>query len=479
MSPIGIADPGAFCGTELTLLNRCRARGIACREEAGTFLLGGGDPETLAALGVTARRQAGGAVLDLSRRARVAIYAGAAIGYPYWAYYAHALLAIGLTFVPLSAEHVAAGRLDEFDALVLPGGFATWGLDRAEGIAGVDAAIRAFIAAGGVLLGSCGGAFYVSEGRPGWLGIVDATPKFTQEYLVTGTALVSVSLDGDELARGLPEAVEMPYYHGPVFDARSRRAMTRGRFRTYIQPNRLFIDNPLDKDLFRAEMQNMPAILQASHGKGAVLVFSPHPEMGEFVRKGIILESYVRPFLPVRGHDVMDQTLRFLARDDSAGFRLIHNAFGVLGLFEAAGGEGERRVAAPSDEAGDEAGALLAALATVDEALAGIDRAIDGQVATEAPAMQALLAAEFTRRRTEWDKVLPALRQAIAQGPLPADLSVGLTAALHDAATSLSRSGKLAQSGKLAENLVLTEMPVRLAASALRLILCDRALKVE
>lgn len=470
MSSVSVADPGAFCGAELTLVNRCRAHGIACCEAEDAVVLDLRDPATIAGLGVMVRALDGqqpARALRKTQYPRIAIYSGAAIGYPYWAYYAHAFLSLGLTFVPLSADDVAAGRLHDFTALVLPGGFATWGLDRAEGIAGIDAAIRSFIMTGGVLLGSCGGAFYVSEGRPGWLGVIDATPKFTQEYLATGAALVSISVDNCDLARGLPEAIELPYYHGPVYANRPRAAAALGSFRTYIQASRLFIDNPLDPGFFQAEMQGSPAIFHATFGRGAVLAFSPHPEMGEFVRKGIILESYVRHFLPIRGHRVMDQTLRFLAKDDSASFRLIYNALRHLGLFGEEDAEGVGRWPVLTDETS----ALLAALSDVDAALARMDTVIDQQVAAETPAMQVLLRMEVNRRRDEWRAVMQALRAQSKDGGLDRDLVSGLTAALRDAVVSLSSCGKIA------ENLVLSELPVRLCAAALRLILSDRVLR--
>lgn len=209
---------------------------------------------------------------------RVAIYAGDAVGYPYWGYYAHALLSIGLSFQVLTGADIVAGALAQCDLFVMPGGFATWGLDRAEGMEGIDAAIEGFIRRGGAYIGSCGGAFYVSDGRPGWLGAVDAMPKFTQEYLLTGAAILGVSVSGGLLGRGLPEIVELPYYHGPIYSDSPRSAATLGHFRNFILESRLFIENPLSASLFQHEMKDTPAIFTAELGKGKILAFSRIPK---------------------------------------------------------------------------------------------------------------------------------------------------------------------------------------------------------
>ncbi len=123
------------------------------------------------------------------------------------------------------------------------------------------------------MIGSCGGAFYASEGRPGWLGAIDATPKFTQEYLLTGAAVLGISITDRLLNKGLPEAIELPYYHGPIYSNADRTAATLGHFRNYVEESRLFIDNPLDRGLFDREIKQAPAILVAGAGKGKILAF--------------------------------------------------------------------------------------------------------------------------------------------------------------------------------------------------------------
>lgn len=481
MTTLAIADPGPFGGRALTFVNRCRAQGFAvderathdhathdhtCPDNGGGFSVRPRKAPSRAEPGLfTLDSDAATPVAGTaSALPRIAIYNGAAIGYPYWAYYAHALLSLGLLYTPVGAEEVAAGALDGFDLLIMPGGFATWGLDRAEGIAGVDAAIRAFIARGGAYIGSCGGAFYASEGRPGWLELMDATPRFTQEYLLTGAAMLSIAVDDPELGRGLPESVEVPYYHGPVFLNRPRRAATPATFQNYISPSHLFIDNPLDPAFFRSEMAGTPAIFRAADKRA--IVFSPHPEMGEFVRKGIAIAGYARHYLPIRGHKVLDETLRFYLADDCAGFRLIYNAISACGLFNgdpATSRTATLPVSPPLHET-----LVSKTLAGLDLALQAAFTVLQDKIEQEDAAMAGLLACELERLRAEWALVNGNLHQA---GDIDPSLVHALTAALDAAATAL------ASPFGIAELFVLSELPIRLCTAAFRIILCDKILE--
>ncbi|WP_454855030.1 BPL-N domain-containing protein [Rhizobium binxianense] len=463
MTILKLADRGAFTGTPLTFLNRCRAHRIPASDSAEGFAVDGQTAEAAASLGLTGETAEG--LARTSGSPRIAIYAGEAIGYPYWAYYAHALLSLGLTFSPVDGRQIAAGALSEFDLLIMPGGFATWGLDRAESLSGIDAAIHAFISAGGAFMGSCGGGFYASDGRPGWLRAIDATPNYTQEYLSTGAAVLGISITDPILERGLPEAIELPYYHGPVYSNSTRTAVSLGHFRNFISESRLFIDNPLAPSLFDREMKNTPAVLSADLGRGKVLVFSPHPEMGEFLRKGIVLEAYVRRFLPIRGFKVMDETLRFFMKEDCAGFRLIYNALVYLGLFE-------RR--SDSTAPGMEKGLpheLLRLLDELDRAMTASFGTLETLARSETDEMRHLLSTEFGRLGREWRDVLAGMRAECAGRTVDVRVVSALADVLRASIPSLDAPSKLT------ETLVLTELPVRLCAAGLRIMRCDNALE--
>lgn len=460
MTHLRLAERGAFGCRTLAFVNRCRSQGIGIGESMGDFLIDEKAATVVTAAGFTPEAGDYGSVPLHASSPRIAIYAGDAVGYPYWGYYAHALLSIGLHFHALTGAEIIAGKLPDYDLLIMPGGFATWGLDRAEGIIGIDAAIDAYIRMGGAYIGSCGGAFYVSEGRPGWLEAIDATPKYTQEYLLTGAGVLGFSLNEQVIGNGLPEIVELLYYHGPVYADEPRLAETLGYFRNFISESRLFIENPLSATFFDKQMKATPAIFTARLGEGKVLAFSPHPEMGEFVRKGIALDSYIPRFAPIRGFKVMDQTLRFYMKENCAGFRLIHNAIASLGLFE------KQKSAEPATEkyALD---VFIETLTSLDKKIAHMSGQLDHLAAQEPDLVRDIAKAEIERVQDEGRRVMYALRQACENKQIDMQLLPGLSAVLQEAErTSLDNL-------RLAELLVMTELPIRIMAAALRIIECD------
>src|SRR3984885_9788492 len=59
---------------------------------------------------------------------RIALFAGTASSYPFFAYYAMALARLGFDFTLIDGEAIAGGALARFDLLVLPTEFSVWGL---------------------------------------------------------------------------------------------------------------------------------------------------------------------------------------------------------------------------------------------------------------------------------------------------------------------------------------------------------------
>lgn len=392
---------------------------------------------------------------------RIVLYCGAAIGYPYYAYYSHCLWSLGLPYRRASAADIAGGILDDADVLILPGGFATWGLDRIEGQAGVDDAIRGFLARGGAGIGSCGGAYYFSQGRPHWLGVLDAKPRYTHEYLYTGAGLLNVRLDDAALRRDLPETMELAYYHGPVYEPGQRRARVGGRFESHIMSTRLFIDNPLDADRFDRVMRDRVAILSSDAGDARVVGFSPHPEMGEFLRKAMALDGYVRHYLPIRGRKTMDETLRFYAREDCLSFRLVLNAALMLGAFDGDGRPAATATVTP-------ARSLEADLRHARQAWGTAAQALAGRLGGEEPALADLMGAMLRDLTDEWEHLS-------ASPDLP-----GLDGALADELGQVLEDAVLALQGpprRAVETMVLLELPVRLLAAVARIARFDRVIK--
>lgn len=258
------------------------------------------------------------------------LFAGTASRFPYYAYYALCLLRLGVVYTPCDGATLSNGALGEANLLILPGGFSTWGIDNAESVQGADARIRNFLSEGGTAIGSCGGAFYLSAGRPGWTGTAWAKPLYTHEYLQSGVGVVTLQMREGPLALGCPPTMEMPYYHGPLYDALGPGIEVAATFSELTLPGRLAIDNPLDRDKFQRDMAGKPAILLATGKRGRAVLFSPHPEMGDLIRKYIALDGYVRHYLPIRGVGTMRDTLRHYRICDSPSFRLVQNSVDEL-----------------------------------------------------------------------------------------------------------------------------------------------------
>lgn len=258
------------------------------------------------------------------------LFAGTASRFPYFAYYSLCLLRLGVAYTPCDGAALSSGALDHANLLILPGGFSTWGLDSAEDVLGADARVRAFLAEGGTAIGSCGGAYYLSAGRPGWTGTAQAKPLYTHEYLQSGVGVVALEMRDGPLALGCPPTMEVPYYHGPIYDLLGPGIAVAATFRELTLSGRLAIDNPLDRDKFQRDMAGKPAILVAEGSRGRAVLFSPHPEMGDLVRKYMALDGYVRHYLPIRGFGTMRDTLRHYRISDSPSFRLVQNAIDEL-----------------------------------------------------------------------------------------------------------------------------------------------------
>jgi hypothetical protein len=124
--------------------------------------------------------------------------------------------------------------------------------------------------------------------------------------------------------------MEVPYFHGPIYDELGPGLEAAAAFHRLCLPGRLAIDNPLDARRFEREMAGRPAILLAQGPRGRAILFSPHPEMGDLVRKYVALDGYIRHYLPIRGRRTMEETLLAYRPLDSPAFRLVLNAVHAL-----------------------------------------------------------------------------------------------------------------------------------------------------
>jgi glutamine amidotransferase-like uncharacterized protein len=171
----------------------------------------------------------------------------------------------------LNPEQIQNGYLDNFDVLIVPGGFV---MDQARAItpAGLDQ-IRKFVRNGGGYIGFCAGAYLAANNFHWSLKIIDAD-VIDIHHWERGTGAVKIELtDAGKIMLGnIPGQFNIAYGNGPILK---------------------FADNPDIPDfiplaIYKSELNenhapagimiNTPAIVIGQFGMGRVFVSSPHPE---------------------------------------------------------------------------------------------------------------------------------------------------------------------------------------------------------
>lgn len=204
---------------------------------------------------------------------------------------------------------VRAGKLQEFDVLMVPGS-----PDAGEcyyaglGDKGYDA-IRSFVADHGHYLGICGGAYlpltsYHSR-NPYWLNLVEATDTEDLDYWRAGSGFVRCRLDDAEhpifsaVGLGSSPTVNIVFWEGPAITPMGANVRPLAHFERLLasgkdplKPHWDLLDNEmareavsgwyncLSQELFDKLLLNKCAFAEASYGKNKLLLYSPHPEMG-------------------------------------------------------------------------------------------------------------------------------------------------------------------------------------------------------
>ena len=218
-----------------------------------------------------------------------------------------ALLALhGAAVAVVRAEDVAAGRLDDLDVVVFPGGgaFAMAGLIAPLGEDGARA-VRAWVERGGTYVGSCAGSVLpvsltgaADEAVPAarCLRLVDVTLANTGDATLGGLASpgvgrIVVRLDpAHPYAAGLPEHVELVHYNGPLFDvARAGAGVTPFAWPVAaterFTPAERFLEAPGephagDTTFERCVRRGAATGVTQPLGAGRTVLFGSHPEFG-------------------------------------------------------------------------------------------------------------------------------------------------------------------------------------------------------
>ncbi|TVR95225.1 MAG: hypothetical protein EA416_02190 [Trueperaceae bacterium] len=206
---------------------------------------------------------------------------------------------------PVRAEDVAAGRLDELDAFVVPGGGATAMAGMLAPL-GVDGArrIRTWVGAGGTYVSSCAGsvlplalgdeaAALLPTAR--CLRMVDVAMANPGDATLGGLASpgvgrITVRLDREHpFTQGRAELIDLVHYNGPLFDVAAASTGVRPfawpvAATPDFTPAERFLTGPhpvdADTTLARCLARGASTGLEAQVGAGRALLFGSHPEFG-------------------------------------------------------------------------------------------------------------------------------------------------------------------------------------------------------
>ena len=180
---------------------------------------------------------------------------------------------------------IQAGGLDQFDAVIFPGGSGS-GQAKAIQQSGRDS-VRSFVKDGGAYIGVCAGA-YLALDNYSWSLQLLALDSIDREHWRRGRAMLRIDLTepGREVFDTGDSTLDISFRQGPLMrpsaelDGRDE-AEVLAWFRTGVG------ENGADPQV----MVDTPAIVRGRFGQGRVLLFSPHPEKTEG------LESWLRSAL--------------------------------------------------------------------------------------------------------------------------------------------------------------------------------------
>ena len=171
----------------------------------------------------------------------------------------------------LTPEQIINGYLDNFDVLIIPGGFV---MDQARAItpAGLDQ-IRKFVRNGGGYIGFCAGAYLAANNFHWSLKIIDADVIDIQHW-ERGTGAVKIELtDAGKIMLGnIPGEFNIAYGNGPIL-----KFADNPEIPDFI-PLATYKSELNENDAPSGVMINTPAIVIGQFGMGRVFVSSPHPE---------------------------------------------------------------------------------------------------------------------------------------------------------------------------------------------------------
>lgn len=242
------------------------------------------------------------------RKSKIAFYFGKGAGADFALPLEEVLQWGGFTVERVDDFDIRDGKLEEYDILVVPGspdagecyyhGLGELGFEK----------LREYIYNKGHYLGVCGGSYLpltsYNKANHTWLNVVEATDTQDLDFWRTGSAHVRVRLDdaGHPIFSGLTagdiNSMNLVYWEGPAIEIRGSNIKSLGHFEKMLASGATLMPfwdmfnnemakeacsgyyNPVTDEEFDTLLKGTSAFAEGEYGQGHLIMFSPHPEMG-------------------------------------------------------------------------------------------------------------------------------------------------------------------------------------------------------
>ncbi|MBT3891043.1 MAG: biofilm PGA synthesis protein PgaB [Planctomycetaceae bacterium] len=176
----------------------------------------------------------------------------------------------------VTTADIVAGKLDEFDVLIHPGGSGSkQGNDLGED---GRQQVRQFVSQGGGFLGVCAGAYLATNDYTWSLNLIDAKVVDRKHWARgTGTVQLELSPSGQDLFKAKSSELEIFYGQGPLL---ARREWDDPKTPDY-ESLAIYGSEIAKNGAPNGIMKGTSAAVRCDYGKGRVFCFSAHPELTE------------------------------------------------------------------------------------------------------------------------------------------------------------------------------------------------------
>ena len=176
----------------------------------------------------------------------------------------------------VTTADIVAGKLDEFDVLIHPGGSGSkQGNDLGED---GRQQVRQFVSQGGGFLGVCAGAYLATNDYTWSLNLIDAKVVDRKHWARgTGTVQLELSATGQDLFKVKSSELNIFYGQGPLL---GRREWDDPKIPDY-ESLAIYSSEIAKNGAPNGIMKGTSAAVRCDYGKGRVFCFSAHPELTE------------------------------------------------------------------------------------------------------------------------------------------------------------------------------------------------------